>query len=35
MRRKLVNYDKNTLMDTESGVLYDKLTMEIVGIHNS
>jgi hypothetical protein len=32
--KKLVNYDKNTLMDTNSGVLYDNKTNEIVGIHN-
>jgi hypothetical protein len=31
----LVHYDKDTLMNTESGVLYDKITNKIVGIHNT
>jgi hypothetical protein len=33
--RTIVHYDKNTLMDTESGILYDKVTGKIVGQHNT
>jgi hypothetical protein len=32
---KLINYDKNTFIDTITGLLYDKQTLKIVGLHNS
>lgn len=32
---KVVNYDKDTLINTDSGILYDKGTLKIVGQHNS
>lgn len=32
---QLVNYDKDTLIDTQTGLLYDKVTRKIVGQHNS
>ena len=32
---KIVNYDKDTLMNKNSGILYDKLTYKVVGIHNT
>ena len=35
IKHHLVHYDRNTLINTESGVLYDKITNEIVGIHNT
>jgi hypothetical protein len=35
IKHYLVHYDKNTLMNTENGVLYDKTTNKIVGIHNT
>lgn len=31
---KLINYDRNTLIDVNTGLLYDKVTKEIVGQHN-
>ena len=34
-KQHLVHYDRDTLMNTESGVLYDKITNKIVGIHNT
>lgn len=33
--RTIVNYDRDTLMDTESGILFDKETGKIVGQHNT
>lgn len=33
--KHLINYDKNTLIDTQTGLLYDRETKEIVGQHNS
>ena len=33
--RNVVNYDAKTLLDTIKGTLYDKQTLNIVGIHNS
>jgi hypothetical protein len=35
IKHHLVHYDRETLMNTESGVLYDKITNRIVGIHNT
>jgi len=35
IKHHLVHYDRDTLMNTESGVLYDKITNKIVGIHNT
>lgn len=32
--KKLQNYNKNTLIDIESGLLYDKLTLRVVGHDN-
>lgn len=32
---KVVNYDKDTFIDTDSGLLYDKETLKIVGQHNT
>ena len=32
--QKLVNYNKHTLIDIESGLLYDKLTLRVVGHDN-
>lgn len=29
----LRNYDKNTYIDIETGILYDKETLKIVGMH--
>lgn len=31
----LVHYDRNTLMNTESGILYDKITRKIIGQNNA
>lgn len=31
----LINYDKNTLIDTNTGLLYDKETKKIVGHDNN
>ena len=35
IKHNLVHYDIDTLMNAESGVLYDKITNKIVGIHNN
>lgn len=32
---KVVNYDKGTFINTDSGLLYDKETLKIVEQHNS
>lgn len=32
--QKLINYNEHTLIDTESGLLYDKLTLRVVGHDN-
>jgi hypothetical protein len=33
--KTLNNYDENTLIDTETGLLYDRKTKQIVGQHNT
>ena len=35
IKHHLVHYNRDTLMNTESGVLYDKKTNKKVGIHNT
>lgn len=32
---KVINYDKDTFINVDSGLLYDKETLKIVGQHNA
>lgn len=32
--KKLVHYNEHALIDTESGLLYDKITLRVVGHDN-
>lgn len=34
IENKFIHFDKNTLMDKENGMLYDKETLKLVGHYN-